>query len=173
MASRTSNAFASPRSEASTAALIAASASRADRTSGSISGVFIATAMRLWFAVSSPAGHRWTSRPATPAILITGCCTTFALAGLPVTGRCRRVPAEEAGIVTMELDAFERLERLIFRPVSTRPDWLKAWRHEAQHLLFLARRAEDDDDLDLLQELEDQARDMADMVEGRLGAEGL
>lgn len=75
--------------------------------------------------------------------------------------------------MTMELDAFERLERLIFRPVSTRPDWLKAWRHEAQHLLFLARRAEDDDDLDLLQELEDQARDMADMVEGRLGAEGL
>ena len=70
-------------------------------------------------------------------------------------------------------DPFERLEKLIFRPVSTRPDWLKAWRHEAQHLLFLARRAVDDDDEELLQELEDQAREMGDMVEARLTAEGL
>lgn len=70
-------------------------------------------------------------------------------------------------------DPFERLERLIFRPVSTRPDWLKAWRHEAQHLLFLARRAVDDDDEELLQELEDQARVMGDMVEARLAADGL
>lgn len=70
-------------------------------------------------------------------------------------------------------DSFERLERLIFRPVSTRPDWLKAWRHEAQHLLFLARRAADDEDDELLQELEDQAREMADMVDARLTADGL
>lgn len=70
-------------------------------------------------------------------------------------------------------DAFDRLERLIFRPVSTRPDWLKAWRHEAQHLLFLARRANDDDDVELLEELEEQAREMADMVEARLTAEEL
>lgn len=70
-------------------------------------------------------------------------------------------------------DPFERLERLIFRPVSTRPDWLKAWRHEAQHLLFLARRAVDDDDEELLQELEDQAQVMGDMVEARLAADGL
>lgn len=75
--------------------------------------------------------------------------------------------------MTLEGDHFARLERLIFRPVSTRPDWLKAWRHEAQHLLFLARRAGDDDDAELVQELEDQARDMADMVEARLHAEGL
>lgn len=75
--------------------------------------------------------------------------------------------------MTFEPEAFDRLERLIFRPVSTRPDWLKAWRHEAQHLLFLARRAEDADDVELLEELADQARDMADMVEARLGAEGL
>jgi hypothetical protein len=68
---------------------------------------------------------------------------------------------------------FERLERLIFRPVSTRPDWLKAWRHEAQHLLFLARRAVDVEDEELVQELEDQARDMADMVEARFAAEDL
>jgi hypothetical protein len=41
------------------------------------------------------------------------------------------------------------------------------------YLLFLARRASDDDDLELLQELEDQAREMADVVEARLQAEGL
>jgi hypothetical protein len=75
--------------------------------------------------------------------------------------------------MALEGDHFARLEKLIFRPVSTRPDWLKAWRHEAQHLLFLARRANDDDDLELVQELEDQAREMADMVEARLAAEGL
>lgn len=70
-------------------------------------------------------------------------------------------------------DAFLRLESLVYRPVSSRPDWLKAWRNEANYLLYLARRANDDDDLELLQELEDQARDMADMVESRLDSEGL
>lgn len=75
--------------------------------------------------------------------------------------------------MTLEGDAFDRLERLIFQPVSTRPDWLKAWRNEAQYLLYLARRASDDDDLELLQELEDQAREMGDVVEGRWKAEGL
>jgi hypothetical protein len=70
-------------------------------------------------------------------------------------------------------DAFLRLESLIYRPVSFRPDWLKAWRNEANYLLFLARRAEDDDDVELLEELEEQARDMADMVEARWKAEGL
>jgi hypothetical protein len=39
--------------------------------------------------------------------------------------------------------------------------------------LYLARRAEDDDDFELLQELEDQAREMADVVEGRLRSDGL
>lgn len=70
-------------------------------------------------------------------------------------------------------DSFERLERLLFRPVSTRPDWLKAWRNEAQYLLVLARRAADDEDDELLQELEDQAQEMADMVEARFTAEEL
>ena len=70
-------------------------------------------------------------------------------------------------------DEFLRLEGLLHRPVSTRPDWLKAWRNEANYLLFLARRAGDDDDLELLDELEEQAREMADMVEARLRAEGL
>jgi hypothetical protein len=70
-------------------------------------------------------------------------------------------------------DEFLRLESLIYRPVSTRPDWLKAWRNEANYLLYLARRASDDDDLELLEELEEQARDMADMVEARWQRDGL
>ena len=75
--------------------------------------------------------------------------------------------------MSMANDEFDRLERLIYRPVSTRPDWLKAWRNEAQYLLYLARRAVDDDDDELVQELEEQARDMADVVEARLRHDGL
>jgi hypothetical protein len=75
--------------------------------------------------------------------------------------------------MTSSGDEFLRLESLVYRSVSTRPDWLKAWRNEANYLLYLARRAEDDDNIELLEELEDQARDMADMVEARLKADGL
>lgn len=75
--------------------------------------------------------------------------------------------------MTSSGDEFLRLEGLIYRPVSFRPDWLKAWRNEANYLLFLARRADDDDDVELLEELEEHARDMADMVEARWKAEGL
>jgi hypothetical protein len=75
--------------------------------------------------------------------------------------------------MTLSGDEFLRLESLIHRPVSTRPDWLKAWRNEANYLLFLARRAEDDEHLDRLEELADQAKEMADMVEARWRAEGL
>ena len=75
--------------------------------------------------------------------------------------------------MTLSGDEFLRLESLVFRPVSTRQDWLKAWRNEANYVLFLARRADDDENLELLEELEDQAREMADMVEGRLKADGL
>jgi hypothetical protein len=70
-------------------------------------------------------------------------------------------------------DPFDRLQDLLHRPVSTRPDWLKAWRNEAQYLLLLARRASDDDDDELLRELEDHAAEMAAMVEAKLAAEGL
>jgi len=70
-------------------------------------------------------------------------------------------------------DTFDRLVKLIYRRVSTRPDWLKAWRNEATYLLMLARRASDDHDFELLQELEDQAREMADMVDAKLTAEEL
>ena len=70
-------------------------------------------------------------------------------------------------------DPFERLLELLHRRLSTRPDWLKAWRNEAQYLLLEARRASDDEDEESLQELEDQARVMADQVEAKLAAEGL
>jgi len=79
----------------------------------------------------------------------------------------------ERANVSLSGDEFLRLESLIYRPVSFRPDWLKAWRNEANYLLFLARRATDADDSELLEELEDQAREMADMVEARWRAEGL
>lgn len=75
--------------------------------------------------------------------------------------------------MTLPGDEFDRLERLIYRPVSTRPDWLKAWRNEANYLLYLARRAADNDDEEELEELEAQARDLADTVEARLRNEGL
>jgi hypothetical protein len=36
-------------------------------------------------------------------------------------------------------DEFLRLESLIYRPSSFRPAWLKAWRNEANDVLYLAR----------------------------------
>lgn len=75
--------------------------------------------------------------------------------------------------MTLSGDEFMRLESLIHRPVSTRPDWLKAWRNDANYLLFLARRADDDENFEVLEELADQAKEMADMVEARWQAEGL
>jgi hypothetical protein len=75
--------------------------------------------------------------------------------------------------MSLSSDEFDRLERLMYRPISTRPDWLKAWRNEANYLLYLARRAADNDDEEELEELEAQARDLADTVEARLRHEGL
>jgi hypothetical protein len=48
--------------------------------------------------------------------------------------------------MSLSSDEFDRLERLRYRPSSTRPDWLKAWRNEANYLLFLARRTADNAD---------------------------
>lgn len=75
--------------------------------------------------------------------------------------------------MSLSSDEFDRLEGLIYRPISSRPDWLKAWRNEANYLLYLARRAADNDDEEELEELESQARDLADTVEARLRHEGL
>jgi hypothetical protein len=91
----------------------------------------------------------------------------------PAVGLEPRSSRLNSGTMTVSGNEFLRLESLIFRPVSTRPDWLKAWRNEANYLLFLARRAEDADDIEMLEELEEQAREMADMVEARWQAERL
>ena len=91
----------------------------------------------------------------------------------PAVGLEPRNGRLNSGDTALSGDEFLRLESLIYRPVSTRPDWLKAWRNEANYLLFLARRAEDADDIELLEELEEQAREMADLVEARWQAEGL
>ena len=82
-------------------------------------------------------------------------------------------PALHTDTMSLTNDEFDRLERMIYRPVSTRPDWLKAWRNEAQYLLYLARRAVDADDEELVQDLEEQAREMADVVEAKLRSDGL
>ena len=82
-------------------------------------------------------------------------------------------PGLNSGDMALSGDECLRLESLIYRPVSARPDWLKAWRNEANYVPYLARRAMDADDIEMLEELEDQAREMADMVEARWQAEGL
>jgi hypothetical protein len=56
--------------------------------------------------------------------------------------------------MALSSDEFLRLESPIYRPVSTRPDSLKAWRNEANYLLYLARLASDDV-IELLEELEE------------------
>ena len=106
--------------------------------------------------------------------MATSALTEYAreMAGILV-GPARRSSRLHSGTMPLAGDEFLRLESLIYRPVSTRPDWLKAWRNEANYLLYLARRASDDDDLELLEELEEQARDMADMVEARWQRDGL
>ena len=60
----------------------------------------------------------------------------------------------------LSVDDCLRLESLIYRPVSTRPEWLKAWRNEANFVLYLARRASDADDIEMLEELAELADDL-------------
>lgn len=36
--------------------------------------------------------------------------------------------------MSLSSDEFDRLERLRYRPIATWPDWLKAWRNEANYL---------------------------------------
>lgn len=62
----------------------------------------------------------------------------------------------------------DRLERLIHQPVSSRPDWLKHAREDAQELLWLAHRASDDQNFDRLAELEDDAAVLIEQIEHRL-----
>ena len=62
----------------------------------------------------------------------------------------------------------DRLQRLIHRPVSSRPDWLKHAREDAEELLWLAQRAGDDQNYDRLDELEQEAAAIADRIEERM-----
>jgi len=48
--------------------------------------------------------------------------------------------------MSLASDEFCRLEGLIYRLISTRPDWLKTWRNEAACLLARTRRAADVDE---------------------------
>ena len=62
----------------------------------------------------------------------------------------------------------DRLERLIHRPVSSRPDWLKHAREDAEELLWLAHRAGDDQNFDRLLELEEDAAALIEQIETRM-----
>lgn len=64
----------------------------------------------------------------------------------------------------------DELERLIHRPVSSRPDWLKHAREDAEELLWLAHRAGDDQDFDRLAELDEDAAVLIEKIERRLAA---
>ena len=62
----------------------------------------------------------------------------------------------------------DELERLIHRPVSSRPDWLKHAREDAEELLWLAHRAGDDQDFDRLAELDEDAAVLIERIERRM-----
>lgn len=64
----------------------------------------------------------------------------------------------------------DQLERLIHRPVSSRPDWLKHAREDAEELLWLAHRAGNDQDFDRLAELDEDAAVLIEKIERRLDA---
>ena len=74
----------------------------------------------------------------------------------------RGPPADRLG------SQIERLEQIIHEPVSSRPDWLKHWREEAEHLLYLAHRANADDDVEALQDLDEEARLMVEGMASRM-----
>ena len=62
----------------------------------------------------------------------------------------------------------DELERLIHRPVSSRPDWLKHAREDAEELLWLAHRASNDQDFDRLAELDEDAAVLIERIERRM-----
>ena len=71
----------------------------------------------------------------------------------------------------MEHMNLDRLERLIHIPVSSRPDWLKNAREDAQELLWLASRARTNQDLASLEELDREAGIMAERLQYRMDNE--
>jgi len=62
----------------------------------------------------------------------------------------------------------DQLERLIHRPVSSRPDWLKHAREDAEELLWLAQRAGNDQNFDRLAELDEDAAALIEQIESRM-----
>ena len=71
----------------------------------------------------------------------------------------------------MEHMNLDRLERLIHIPVSSRPDWLKNAREDAEELLWLASRARTNPDLASLEELDREAGIMAERLQYRMDNE--
>lgn len=63
---------------------------------------------------------------------------------------------------------FDRLERLIHKPLSSRPGWLKIAREDAAEILWLAYRAQANQDFESLQELDVQAGLLADGIQSRM-----
>ena len=51
----------------------------------------------------------------------------------------------------------EKLQELINTPIDPPPNWARNWQTEAEHVLFLAHKAKDDNDNDGLRELDDEA----------------
>ncbi|MGB0655310.1 MAG: hypothetical protein ACPGMQ_07760 [Pirellulales bacterium] len=68
----------------------------------------------------------------------------------------------------MEYLNLDRLEKLIHIPVSSRPQWLKNAREDAEELLWLACRANTKQDLASLEELDREASYMADRIQYRM-----
>ncbi len=71
----------------------------------------------------------------------------------------------------MEYLNLDRLEKLIHIPVSSRPQWLKNAREDAEELLWLACRASTNQDLASLEELDREARSMAERIQYRMDSE--
>ena len=68
----------------------------------------------------------------------------------------------------MEYLNLDRLEKLIHIPGSSRPQWLKNAREDAEELLWLACRASTNQDLASLEELDREASSMADRIQYRM-----
>ena len=71
----------------------------------------------------------------------------------------------------MEHMNLDHLERLIHIPVSSRPDWLKNAREDAEELLWLASRARTNQALASLEELDREAGIMAERLQYRMDNE--
>ena len=51
-----------------------------------------------------------------------------------------------------------QMEKLINTPMIPVPEWAREWQTEAEHVLFLAHNAKDQNDLEQLQMLDNEAK---------------